>query len=147
MFAADGLTRQGNPDDAVSSDGETGASADGGTTAPDAGTGDGVSSEPGAPGTIEPAPANPDGEPTILPEPLPGPEELPEPETVTVTLDRADATLLLVWDVDGNAWLVPGYAYEQPEQGFWTAVISLVEGVIQLPEPMTAEILPAEEAQ
>jgi hypothetical protein len=147
MFAADSLARQGNPDDAVSSDGETGAPADGGTTAPDAGTGDGVSSEPGAPGTIEPAPANPDGEPTILPEPLPGPEELPEPETVTVTLDRADATLLLVWDVDGNAWLVPGYAYEQPEQGFWTAVISLVEGVIQLPEPMTAEILPAEEAQ
>ena len=82
-----------------------------------------------------------------LPEPLPDPEQLPEPETVTVTLDRADATLLLVWDVDGNAWLVPGYAYEQPEQGFWTAVISLVDGVIQLPEPMTAEILPAEEAQ
>jgi hypothetical protein len=42
---------------------------------------------------------------------------------------------------------VPGYAYEQPEQGFWTSVISLVEGIIQLPEPMTAEILPAEEAQ
>src|SRR5690606_6615763 len=111
--------------------------------APDAGTGEGSTGEPGDAGTIEPAPANPDGEPTILPEP----EQLPEPETVTVTLENAEATLLLVWDVDGNAWLVPGYAYEQPEQGFWISVISLVEGVIQLPEPTTVEILPAEEAQ
>ncbi|MGN6273243.1 MAG: hypothetical protein ACTHMQ_09155 [Protaetiibacter sp.] len=148
MYAADGLARAGSPDGAVSSDG--GATTEPGSTpgaepAPDAGGGS--SAVPGDPGSIEPAPADPDGEPTILPEPEPQPEPLPTPETVTVTLERAESTLLLVWDVDGNAWLVPGYAYEQPEQGFWTSVISLVEGVIQLPEPFTAEILPAEEAQ
>jgi hypothetical protein len=150
MYAADSLARGGNPDDAVSSDGsvssdgaasgDSGAVEPGVEPAPDADAGAG---DPGDPGTIEPAPANPDGEPTILPEP----EQLPEPETVTVTLEKAESTLLLVWDIDGNAWLVPGYAYEQPEQGFWTSVFSLVEGVIQLPDPMTAEILPAEEAQ
>jgi hypothetical protein len=150
MYAADGLARSGNPDDAVSSDGgaATTPSATPGTEpAPDAG--EGSSAAPGDAGTIEPAPANPDAEPTILPEPEPEPEPepLPTPETVTVTLEKAESTLLLVWDVDGNAWLVPGYAYEQPEQGFWTSVISLVEGVIQLPEPFTAEIMPAEEAQ
>jgi hypothetical protein len=148
LSAADGLARDAgtNPDDAVSSDGN--AATEPSTEpapepAPDAGSGDGASAEPGAPGTIEPAPANPEDEPSVLPEP----EPLPSPETVTVSLDHAEATLLLVWDVDGNAWLVPGYAYEQPEQGWWTSVISLVEGVIQLPEPMSIEPLPAEEAQ
>ena len=45
------------------------------------------------------------------------------------------ATLLLLWDAEGNAWLVPGYAMQQPE-GWWNAVVSLVEGVIALPEPI-----------
>jgi hypothetical protein len=149
LYAADALARDAgaSPDGAVSSDNTAspgaGATEPGTEPAPDAGTGDGSSAEPGEPGMIEPAPANPDGEPSVLPEP----EPMPTPETVTVTLENAEATLLLVWDVDGNAWLVPGYAYEQPEQGFWTAVISLVEGVIQLPEPMSIEPLPAEEAQ
>lgn len=148
LYAADGLARDAgtNPDDAVSSDGNSAtepSTEPAPAPAPDAGSGDGASAEPGAPGTIEPAPANPEDEPSVLPEPEPA----PTPETVTVTLDHAEATLLLVWDVDGNAWLVPGYAYEQPEQGWWTSVISLVEGVIQLPEPMSIEPLPAEEAQ
>lgn len=146
MYAADGLARDAgaSPDGAVSSGGAassgSGATEPGAEPAPDAGTGDGSSAEPGDPGTTEPIPVDPEGEPTVLPEPQP----MPTPETVTVTLERAEATLLLVWDVDGNAWLVPGYAYEQPEQSFWTAVISLVEGVIQLPEPFAAEIMPAE---
>lgn len=91
------------------------------------------STDPGTP-TEEPAP-EPDV--TILPEPLP---ELPEPEIVTVSVDEAESTLLLVWDVDGNAWLVPGYAMPHPD-GWWNVVISLVEGVIELPAPMEIEPL------
>jgi len=101
----------------------------------------------------EPAPSDTPAEPAPSVEPAPDgdtidpgivePGPLPEPETVTVTLEHAEATLLMLWDADGNAWLVPGYAYENPEQGFWTTVVSLVEGVIALPEPVEVEPLPA----
>lgn len=96
---------------------------------PDGGAGGGA----GAPDE-EPAQEPGDGEP-IPTEPEPLPEPLPEPETVTVTVENAEATLLLLWDAQGNAWLVPGYAMQQPE-GWWNAVVSLVEGVIALPEPI-----------
>lgn len=95
------------------------------------------------PGT-EPAPVplpEPEPEPTIepLPEPLPEPFPEPTPEQVTATLEEAEATMLLVWDAQGDAWLVPGYAYLQPE-GWYTTVISLEEGVIALPEPVEVEL-------
>ncbi len=93
------------------------------------------------PGT-EPAPVPlPEPEPTIepLPEPLPEPMPEPSPEQVTVTLEEAEATMLLVWDAQGDAWLVPGYAFLQPE-GWYTTVISLEEGVIALPEPVEVEL-------
>jgi len=152
MFAADGVARgAADPDAAVSSP----AVEPGGEPAPPANQVEpAVPSDPAVP--IDPVtPAEPGagepgdpgaGEPGEAPSVLPEPELPLEPETVTVTLERAEATLLLVWDVDGNAWLVPGYAFEQPEQGFWIAVISLVEGVIQLPEPFTAEPFPAIDA-
>jgi len=72
--------------------------------------------------------------------PEPEPEPLPAPETVTVTVEEAEATLLLLWDAQGNAWLVPGYAMLQPE-GWWNAVVSLVEGVIALPEPIEPGVI------
>ncbi|MEQ1738208.1 MAG: hypothetical protein ABL886_17630, partial [Rhodoglobus sp.] len=78
--------------------------------------------EPVDPGT-EPAPE--ETEPPVIIEPT--------PEIVEVTVDDATATLLLMWDADGNAWLVPGYAMEMPE-GWWNAIVSLVDGVIALPE-------------
>ncbi|MGL4339980.1 MAG: hypothetical protein ACRCSP_06125 [Rhodoglobus sp.] len=72
---------------------------------------------------------------TPLPEenisPAPAPEES---ETVVVTIDRAQETLLLMWDLEGNGWLVPGYAMQHPE-GWWNTVASLEEGVIALPDP------------
>ncbi len=97
----------------------------------------------------------PGSDPTILPElpaeevPLPETpaeetpaEEIPlpepTPETVTVTLEEAHATLLLLWDSEGNAWLVPGFAYPTGE-GAYTSVVSLIEGVISLPEPVEVE--------
>lgn len=167
-------------DASVSSDGMSGAAGEGtsgsagGATepqpAPDPGAGgtpDPMPSpiepvdpeKPVEPAPVEPAPVEPSpGEPTPIDpvEPVeppivePTPEPLPEPEVEFVTLTEADQTLLLVWDADGNAWLVPGHAYPM-EEGWWSSVISLVEGVIALPEPIEYEIepmpmpLPAEE--
>lgn len=98
--------------------------------------------------TVEPLPdteplpgTEPEPVPVPVPEPTiePMPEPAPTPEEVTVTLDEAEATVLLVWDAEGNAWLVPGYAFLQPE-GWYSTVISLVEGVIALPEPIEMEL-------
>lgn len=104
--------------------------------------------EPGAPAEPSEEPSEePIVEPTTEPAPLPEPVEptepapLPEPSSVTVTVDAAEATLLLLWDAEGNAWLVPGYAMPHPD-GFWNTIVSLVEGVIELPPPFEGEITP-----
>lgn len=68
-------------------------------------------------------------------ETLPPVDVEPTPEVVDVTVDNATATLLLMWDAEGNAWLVPGYATQMPD-GWWSSVVSLVDGVIALPELM-----------
>jgi len=95
------------------------------------------STEPGTEPQPEPSV---DPEPSVEPEPEPTiePEPLPEPETVVVTVDAADATLLLMWDSAGNAWLVPGFAVQHPD-GWYNTVVSLVEGVIELPAPVEVE--------
>jgi len=95
--------------------------------------------------TVEPLP---EPDPTLVDPPVeepidPMPEPMPTPETVTVTVDEAHETLLLVWDADGNAWLVPGFAMPHPD-GWFNSVISLVEGVITLPEPIAVEPLDGE---
>lgn len=84
-------------------------------------------------------PTEPTDEPIVDPsvEPMP----LPEPETVTVTVESSEPTLLLMWDAEGNAWLVPGYAMQHPD-GFWNTIVSLTEGVIELPAPFEGEIVP-----
>ena len=94
----------------------------------DPGTGEPSEPDPG----VAPEP-NPD--PTVLPDPMPTPEE---PKTVVVTVDETFSTLLLMWDSKGNAWLVPGLAVQNPE-GWWVTVVSLVEGVIELPAPIEIE--------
>lgn len=94
--------------------------------------------EPGDPGTAPEEPGT-EPEPTIEPEPLP--EPLPEPETVTVTVDEAEKTLLLMWDSEGNAWLVPGFAMVHPD-GWFNTIVSLIEGVIELPAPFEGDIMP-----
>lgn len=114
-FAADAGVSRGTTEAAVEP-----------TTAPVAEPGD----EPVVTPTDEPIVA-PTDEPIIEP----APEPMPEPDTITVTLEKAEATLLLMWDADGNAWLVPGYAMQNPD-GYWNSVVSLVEGVIELPEPI-----------
>ena len=95
------------------------------------------SAEPGTDPSAEPLPdpgVEPLPEPTIEPEPMPE----PTPEVVVVTVDKAESTLLMMWDSEGNAWLVPGFAVQHPD-GWYTTVVSLEEGVIELPEPMVVE--------
>lgn len=85
-------------------------------------------------------------DPVATPAPVPSdpipvdpiPTDAPTPEVVDVTVETAEPTLLLMWDADGNAWLVPGYAM-QVADGWWSSVVSLVEGVIALPEPVQIE--------
>ncbi|KQV24693.1 hypothetical protein [Yonghaparkia sp. Root332] len=105
---------------------------------------DPVEPAPTEPEPVAPTPIDPSEPPVVEPEPLPE----PTPEVEIVTVNEAEATLLLMWDSEGDAWLVPGYAYRQAE-GWWSSVVSLVEGVIALPEPIEYRIepmpLPAEE--
>ncbi|MFM2353580.1 MAG: hypothetical protein RLZZ608_986 [Actinomycetota bacterium] len=123
-----------------------------------------VSSEPSEGGAVEPVdptdavepveptepivePTEPTEEPVVEPtdepsvDPTIEPIPIPEPETVTVTVESSEPTLLLMWDADGNAWLVPGYAMQHPD-GFWNTIVSLVEGVIELPAPFEGEVVP-----
>lgn len=85
-------------------------------------------------------------EPEPSPEPLPEPTLPDEPEIVRVTITEAESTLLLVWDASGNAWLVPGYVMRHGEDDWsWISVISLIDGVIEIPEPMPIDIMPLPE--
>jgi hypothetical protein len=67
---------------------------------------------------------------------MPVPAESQEPEIVRLTITSSVATMLSVWDAQGNYWLVPGYVLFN-HQGWFDAVISLPDGLIELPEPMT----------
>lgn len=146
LAAAGGLARDaaadpGVPDASVSSPVEQP-----GTTEPVEPT-PGESSQPGEGTTVEPVdptiePGEPGEEPIV--DPTEEPSVMPEPQQVTVTVDTAEATLLLMWDADGNAWLVPGYAMQHPD-GFWNTIVSLVDGVIELPAPVEGEVTPFRE--
>jgi hypothetical protein len=92
----------------------------------------GGASEPaateGSSGGSEPAPApttGPDPQPTSMPT---------EPPTINVLCTSAKSVPLMVWDSKGNAWLVPGYMYKVTELGWQPSVVSLVDGVIELPK-------------
>lgn len=149
--ARDAAAGMAGPDTSVSSPVEEPGATEPGT---EPGT---EPTEPTEPGTSEPSPGEPGepGEPVVEPtepgeepivDPTIEPEPMPEPtpETVTVTVDTAEATLLLMWDADGNAWLVPGYAMQHPD-GFWNTIVSLVDGIIELPAPIEGEVVPFKE--
>ena len=92
----------------------------------------------------EPSPsetASPEPEPTET-EPAPV-----EPQVVTLTIVRAESALLGIWDAAGDVWLVPGWIMFNDE-GWWSTVISLIEGIIALPDPDMFEIepLPADDS-
>jgi hypothetical protein len=64
-----------------------------------------------------------------------------EPELITLTVISAETALLSIWDSSGDVWLVPGFIMVN-DQGWWSSVISLIEGVIALPEASTMDIMP-----
>lgn len=71
---------------------------------------------------------------------MPMPEEMPtEPEIVDVKINRSVTALLTLYDSSGNLWLVPGYLLYN-DQGWFDAIVSVVEGVIALPDPV--EVMP-----
>ena len=101
-----------------------------------------ATAEPSEP--IEPSPsetASAEPEPTAT-EPAPV-----EPQVVTLTIVRAESALLGIWDAAGDVWLVPGWIMFNDE-GWWSTVISLIEGIIALPDPDMFEIepLPADDS-
>lgn len=98
--------------------------------------------DPGAEPAPAPAPTTPPTDPAIpptaepQPEPSAEPSPVPEkPQVVVVTVDKATPTLLMMWDAEGGAWLVPGFAMQHPD-GWWNTIVSLDDGVIQLPAPI-----------
>jgi hypothetical protein len=75
------------------------------------------------------------------------PEQPVEPEVITVTIVSAERALVSIWDAAGDVWLVPGLIMVN-DQGWLSSVISVVEGVIALPEPSIVQIepLPADDS-
>jgi hypothetical protein len=96
-----------------------------------------VEPEPGV--SASPTPVDP--APTETPEPAPIEPAPMEPEVITLTVVSAEAALLSIWDSAGDVWLVPGFILVN-DQGWWSSIISLIEGVIALPEPSTMDIMP-----
>jgi hypothetical protein len=76
---------------------------------------------------------------SIAIDPMPG--EQVEPETLTLTVVESESALLSIWDANGEVWLVPGYILIN-DQGWFGAVISLIEGVIELPKETEVDIMP-----
>ncbi len=70
------------------------------------------------------------------------PVEPVEPEIVDLTINRSEEVLVSVFDSAGNMWLVPGYLLFN-DQGWFDSIVSLVEGVNQLPEPY--DVMPLQE--
>lgn len=70
------------------------------------------------------------------------PVEPVEPKIVDLTINRSEEVLVSVFDSSGNMWLVPGYLLFN-DQGWFDSIVSLEEGVIQLPEPY--DVMPMQE--
>lgn len=70
-------------------------------------------------------------------EPAPGdataPNDQPTPQVVDLKINKSTAAMLGVWDAAGGFWLVPGHLLYN-DQGWFDSIISLEEGVIELPK-------------
>ncbi|SCX13809.1 hypothetical protein [Candidatus Aquiluna sp. UB-MaderosW2red] len=62
-------------------------------------------------------------------------ESQPEVRIVKLTIEKSTAAMLMIYDKNGGVWLVPGYLLHN-NQGWFDAVISLEEGVIELYDPV-----------
>lgn len=61
-----------------------------------------------------------------------------ETEKVVVTINQSKSHLLQIWDKSGASWLVPGYGLTG-SNGSINFVVSLIEGIIEMPEPIAIE--------
>ena len=97
--------------------------------------------------TTEPIEPSPSETASAVPEPTETEPAPVEPQVVTLTIVRAESALLGIWDAAGDVWLVPGWVMFNDE-GWWSTVISLIEGIIALPDPgmFDVEPLPAEDS-
>ena len=98
-------------------------------------------------GIAEPIEPSPSETASAVPEPTETEPAPVEPQVVTLTIVRAESALLGIWDAAGDVWLVPGWVMFNDE-GWWSTVISLIEGIIALPDPgmFDVEPLPAEDS-
>jgi len=75
-------------------------------------------------------------QPAVEPEPTPT-----EPKIVDLIVNKSEEAMLTIWDASGSVWVVPGYLLYNNE-GWFSAIISLEEGVIALPDPADYMIEP-----
>lgn len=68
-------------------------------------------------------------------EPSGEPEPAPSPSEITVTINKSDEIQVMIWDKQGEAWIVPGYILIGDE-GWITPVFSLEDGIVELPNPV-----------
>lgn len=97
--------------------------------------------------TTEPSEPSPSETATAETEPTETEPAPVEPQVVTLTIVRSESALLGIWDAAGDVWLVPGWIMFN-DDGWWSTVISLIEGIIALPDPDMFDIepLPAEDS-
>ena len=84
-----------------------------------------------------------DGEKIEIIEPEPAPE-YQEPVVQDLLVVKSEAVMLSVFDAGGNFWFVPGHLLYN-DQGWFDSIISLEEGIIELPEPFNYDVMPLEE--
>jgi hypothetical protein len=67
---------------------------------------------------------------------------------VDLKINKSETAMLGVWDAAGGFWLVPGHLLYN-DQGWFDSIISLEEGVIELPkyEEVAPAIEPAEDTK
>jgi hypothetical protein len=90
-------------------------------------------------GNEKPMAEGSEGDSTVGIDPMP--EPMPTPETLVLTILESESALLSVWDANGEVWLVPGWILIN-DQGWFGAVISVIEGVIELPKETDFNIMP-----
>jgi len=101
---------------------------------------DSAGTEPSGSASSGAAPGDPNPGKVEETQPAPGAAVDPIMPTVTkIRITKATPTLLTIYDSNGKAWLVPGF--EMSDSKYWlSGVVSLIDGVIELPEIKDVEI-------
>lgn len=81
------------------------------------------------PPDASPLPVAPTDPSVIAPAPTAEPVE---PQKITVVLEKSSRALLMIFDRDGQMWLVPGFVFESADGGVHP-VVAVADGIIELP--------------